>query len=165
MYTDPIINAYIDLIKANTTIFKQIYQGEPTRLGASVFPCLLISKTATEAAHLTNSEDQHEVSLTFTVVTDIRNELSTAENDETIIAGVSRLYEIMEGRAADLSLDTKSLLSILRTNQLVSSVYGLRTDLSGSTRVDYGETLQQRDPAEWRIQGSITIVANFNQVR
>lgn len=165
MYTDPIIKQYIDLIVSKTNVFNKIYQGEPTRIGASVLPCLLISKRATEAIDFDSARDEHECALDFTVVADIRQELSTSENDESVIAGVARLYEIMEGREADLTLKANSLLGILRNNQLVSASLGLRTDLGGATRVDYGETLQSRQEGEWRIQASISIIAKFHQVR
>lgn len=165
MYQDPIIKAYVDLITSKTSNFKKIYQGEPTRLGTSVLPCLLISKVASEVSPHSSSEDEHGMQLNFTVVTDIRKELSTSENDESVLAGVSKLYELIEGRDSNMQLQAGSLLNILRNNQLVSSAYGLRTDLSGATRINYGETLQARDPQEWRIQASITIIATFNQVR
>lgn len=164
MYTDPVIKKYIDLIKASTGVFKTFYQGEPTRIPVSNLPCLIISKTGTEASVNTNSEDKHLISLSITVVTDIRQELSTSENDENVIAGIAKLYEIMEAREDTYVLKSNTILDILRSNIQIDGG-NLRTQLDGSIRVDYGETLQNREPAEWRIQAKIDVVAYFDQVR
>jgi hypothetical protein len=164
MYNDPIIEKYIELIKEKAGVFKVYYQGEPTRIPTVNLPCLIISKTGTTAGVHTNSEDQHLVSLSLTVVTDIRQELSTSENDETVIAGIARLYQIMEGRNADYTLKPDSILDILRSNIAIAGG-NLRTQLGDSIAIDYGETLQNREPAEWRIQAKINLVAFFDQVR
>lgn len=165
MYRDPLVQKYIDLITAKTNVFKVFYQGEPVRIPTTNLPCCIISKKATQIGQITNAEDGHEVGLTFTVVTDIRNELSTNENDATIVEGIAKLYDIIEGRNDDYTLKDTSLLDILRTNQLVDGTGNLRTDLSQPTRVDYGETLQNRDPEEWRVEARVEIVAEFIQTR
>ena len=164
MYKDPIIEKYIELIKNACGVFKVYYQGEPTRIPTVNLPCLIISKTGTTAGVHTNSEDQHLISLSITVVTDIRQELSTTENDETVLAGISKLYDIMEGRDANYTLKSNSILDILRTNIAIAGG-NLRTQLGESIAIDYGETMQNREPAEWRIQAKINLVAFFDQVR
>lgn len=165
MYIDPIIKKYTDLIAGMMPDFKVIYQGEPTAVPASNLPCLIISKRATAVGKETNVEDAHEIGLSFTVVTDIRSELSTSQTEGQIIEGVAQLYDMVEGREADYTLKTNSLLGILRGNLWVDQTANLRTDLSTVTRVDYGETLQKRDPTEWRIQARIDVVAQFIQNR
>lgn len=165
MYTDPIIKKYIDLIKTKAGKIKYFYQGEPTRIPVSNLPCCIISKAQTNVGFLTNAEDGHEIGLKIILVTDIRQELSTSENDNHVIEGVANLYDLIEGRNEDYTLKDTSILGILRTNQLLDVANNLRTDLSTITRVDYGETLQNRDPAEWRIQAQIELVAHFTQVR
>ena len=165
MYQDPIIGAYIDLIKANTGAFKMFYQGEPVRIPASNLPCAIISKRETRVGPLTNAEDEHGIGMSITVVTDIRQDLSTEENVAEVVAGVASLYEIVEGRNADYTLKAESLLSILRHNIAVDLANNLRTDLSSVTRVDYGTTLQNRAPEEWRIEARVDFIAHFSQVR
>jgi len=164
-YTDPIISAYIDLIKANTSAITTFYQGEPLRIPASNLPCAIISKRETRVGPHTNAEDEHGIAMTITVITDIRSDLSTDENVAAVVAGVSSLYDIVEGRNADYTLKENSLLAILRRNIAVDLANNLRTDLNTITRVNYGATLRDRPREEWSIEASVDFVSHFTQVR
>lgn len=165
MYSDPIIRKYIDLIKAKNGKIKVFYQGDPTRIPISVLPCCVIYKKDTGVRHFTNAQDEHAIGLVFTVITDIRQDLSTNENDAKVVEGVASLYEIIEGRNEDYTLMDTSLLGILRKNQLVDDTNNLRTDLDNVTTVNYGETLRQRDPEQWTIEARVEIIAHFVQTR
>ena len=165
MYEDPIINAYIDLIKANTSAIKAFYQGEPIRIPAVNLPCAIISKRETRVGPFSNAEDEHAIGMSITVITDVRKELSTDENIAEVVAGVASLYDIMEGRNADLTLKAESLLAILRHNIAPDLAHGLRTDLQTVTRVDYGTTLRDRDRGEYSIEARVDFVASIHQVR
>ncbi|MGY3406099.1 hypothetical protein ACVWZV_002212 [Bradyrhizobium sp. GM5.1] len=145
--------------------FKTYFQGEPIRVPGVDFPYAMISKRETRVGPVTNAEDEHGISLSITVVADIRNDLSTDENAGAVNAGVATLYEIIEGRNADYTLKTNSVLSILRHNPLIDSTYGLRTDLGTVTKVDYGLTLQNRALEEWSVEARVDFVASFQQVR
>jgi hypothetical protein len=163
IYTDPVISKYFDLIKAKTSLFRAMYQGDPLRIPASKLPCLMLSKRETRAGPLTNAEDEHGMQMVLTVVTDIRAEIG----DETaIVPGIAKLYDIIEGRdATTLALKSESLLNILRHNILVDATTQLRTDLNSITRVNYGMALGKRAPEAWSVEAQIEFVANFNQVR
>lgn len=165
MYIDPILKKYADLITGACGDIKMVYFGEPTRVPASSLPCIFISKANTEARNFTNAQDEQSIAITVSLVTDIRKELSTSENDEQLIAGVAKLYEIMEGRNSDYTLKTNTILDVLRKQNLVDAANNLRTDIAGITRVDYGETLRQRNPEEWNIIAQVQFVAHFVQIR
>ena len=165
-YEDPIIKKYADLIKAKTNVFKEIYQGDPLRVPSSLLPCLIISKIETRVGQVSNVEDEHGIQMRMTIITDIRKDLSTNENDSRIIEGIASLYDICEGRdATTYALKDQSILDILRTNQIVDASKNLRTDLSTLTRVDYGETLRDREPEMWSIEARVEFVAQFIQNR
>ncbi len=165
-YEDPIIKKYIDLVKAKTNVFKAVFQGDPIRIGTSQLPCLIISKLETRVTQTTNVEDEHGVNMRMTIITDIRKELSTNENDAHIVEGIASLYDICEGRdATTYALKDSSILDILRTNQVVDASKNLRTDLTTITRVDYGETLRDREPELWSTEARIDFVAHFIQNR
>ena len=164
-YTDPIISKYIDLIKANTPAIAAFYQGEPIRIPASSLPCAIISKKETRVGPLTNAEDEHEISMSITVITDLRKDLSTEDNIAKAVAGVSTLYDLMEGRNDDYTLKDQSLLGILRSNLLIDGAHNLRTDLNSITRVDYGTTLRSRPQEEYAIEARLDFVCSFSQVR
>jgi len=164
-YADPILNKYIELIKANNPDIKAYYQGDPIRVGSSVLPAVLISKFDTRVGKFSNAEDEYALGIRITVITDIRADLSTSENDAKIVEGIARLYDICEGREADYTLKASSILDILRANEHVDSATNLRTDLGSLTRVDYGENLRDRTPELWTVEARIEFVANFIQVR
>lgn len=163
MYNDPIIKKYIDLIKAKTNVFKAIYQGDPFRIPKSNLPALLISKTQTQVAPLTNAEDSHTIGLTMTVITDIRDERS---DDQQVTPGIAQLYDILEGRSdTTYALKDNCLLNILRTNITVDATYNLRTDLGSITRIDYGMTIDKRAPEGYSTEGQIDFIATYSQIR
>ena len=164
-YADPIIEAYISLIKAHTGAIKTFFQGEPVRIAPADLPCAIISKRQTRAAAVTNAEDEHGIGMSITVITDVRKDLTSDDSAQNVVAGIATLYDIMEGRNADYTLKENCLLGILRSNQLVDEAHGLRTDLSTLTLVDYGTTLRDRAPEEWSIEARVDIVCSFHQVR
>lgn len=162
-YVDPILKKYADTIEGATSIFKRIYFGDPIRIGMSELPALIIAKLSTTAANMTNTEDVHQVRISLTVVTDVRE---TVSDDKTMVRGVNMLYNIIEGRqAGTYALKTDSLLYILRHNVELDSGQNLRTDLSTVTRVDYGMTIDKRATNAWAIEGTVDFIANFSQVR
>ncbi len=165
MYSDPILSKYIDLLKTKAGTIKVFFQGEPLRIGASQLPCVIISKRETMVGPHTNAEDEHKVGITLTVVTDIRSDLSTEDAQANVVAGIATLYDLVEGRNVDYTLKDTSILDILRSNPVVDSTYGLRTDLGTITRVDYGQTLRDRHKEEWSIEATIQLVAHFTQNR
>lgn len=165
MYKDPIIQKYIELIKAKNKDIRAYYEGDPVKIPASMLPCCIISKSQTRAGQVTNAEDGHEIGLNITIVTDIRQELSTDQSINAVAPGIAKLYEIVEGRDSNYALLGTSILGILRTNQLVDVAHNLRTDLQSLTRIDYGSTLRQRNPEMWSVEARIEIVVNFIQVR
>ena len=165
LYKDPIMKKYFDLIESviGTSFFKGLYYGDPIKIPISNLPALIISKDETRADVLTSAEDVHQIALTLTVVTDIRDDIN---DDKSLAPGTSSLYDILEGRESDtLKLKTKSLLHILRNNVDVDTALGLRTDLGSITRVDYGMTVGKRQKDQWSIEAQLEFNAHFSQIR
>lgn len=165
IYKDPIIKKYFDLIVGvvGEGFFKYLYFGDPIRVPVSNLPALIISKDETRINNLTNTEDEHFIALTLTVITDMRQEIN---DDKAIAAGTSRLYDIIEGRESDtLKLKTKSIMHILRNNIDVDTTLGLRTDLGSITRADYGMTVGKREVESWAVEAQIEFIAHFTQLR
>jgi hypothetical protein len=163
IYSDPVIEKYISLIKTHNGEIKSYYQGDPLRVAASLLPCCIISKTGTNVGPLSNAEDGHEIGLRITLITDVRQDLSSDESYANIVEGVSSLYDLMEGRNADYSLKATSILDILRSNITVDADNNLRTDLGSLTRVDYGVT--DREPGGWTTEARVDFTADFLQIR
>lgn len=165
LYKCPIAKKYIDLIVGivGEGIFRGLYYGDPIRVPASNLPALIISKDETRISNITNTEDQHLIAFTLTVITDIRDQIN---DDKSIAPGVAKLYNIIEGRESDtLKLKTKSLLHILRNNLDVDISLGLRTDLGSITRADYGMTVGKRDQEAWATEAQLEFIAQFVQIR
>lgn len=164
-YIDPVLRKYADLIKANTGAIKAFYYGDPVKYPSVDLPCMFISKRLTNIDPITNTEDQHNMAITMTIVTDVRAELSTQDDINHIVAGIATLYDLVEGRNADYTLKDTSLLGILRSNDIVDGTNQLITDLETVTRADYSKTLANRLPQQWSIQATVDIVCKFTQVR
>lgn len=163
LYIDPVMQKYVEIIKAGNPNFKGIFFGDPIRIGLSQLPALIVAKIDTRVSNMTNQEDMHQMRLSFTVVTDIHD---TLNEDKQIVAGVNDLYNIMEGRQDDTyALAPHSLLYILRHNVEIDPANNLRTDLSTMSRVDYGMTMGKRKEAAWSIEGTLEITAHFSQIR
>ncbi len=163
-YIDPVLQKIADVIKANGKI-QTFYFGDPLKVVASNLPACVLTKNGTRAGQVTNAEDGHEIGITITIITDIRQDLSTEDNIALITPGVATLYEMIEGRGSDYKLNANSVLNLLRSNQLLDSVNNLRIDLEAPTRIDYGVNLRQREPAQWTTEANIDIVVNFIQLR
>lgn len=162
IYQDPIMMEYRNLIEP-LGIYKRIYLGDPIRIGNSELPALIIAKVDTRAGQITNSEDQQEMRMTFTVVTDVRDTIS---EDKEMVRGVNSLYDLLEGRdSATFELKPTSLLYVLRHNQVVNAARNLRTDLQSVSKIDYGMTIGKRKDEAWSIEGTLEITATFTQVR
>lgn len=164
LYSDPIIKKYIELFKAafGEGVIKRYFQGDPIMIPESNLPAMAIAKDETRVGPLSNSEDEYNIAMTITVVTSIRAELN---DDKTLQPGIAQLYDIIEGRNADYTLKSNSVLNILRTNINVDTANNLRTDLGSITRVNYGLTVGKRAPEAWAVEATIEFMAHFSQIR
>ena len=120
-------------------------------------------KPARTSGHSNNADDEHEIGLRITIITDVRQDLSSEESNAKIVEGVASLYDLMEGRNDDYTLKDTSILDILRSNINVDVAHNLRTDLGSLTRVDYGVT--DREPGVWTIEARVDFTAHFLQTR
>lgn len=162
IYQDPVLKKYGQLIEG-AKLFKTIFYGDPIRIGASELPALIIAKLDTRVGKFTNAEDVHEMRISFTAVTDVRD---TIGEDKDMVRGVNSLYNLMEGRQeSTYQLKADSLLYILRHNEVVDASNNLRTDLSSVSKIDYGMTIGKRKDAAWSIEGTLEITSSFTQVR
>lgn len=160
---DPIIQLYIDLVKKNTNVFKAFYVGDPIRIPVSMMPCLIVARRMTTTEPYTNTEDIHNIQLVFTVVADIRKDIS---DETTLTPGNGTLYDIMEGRdPATYQLKPQSLLGILRKNVNVDRAHQIWTDIKSSTRIEYGLLINKRQENSWSIEGAITTQVAVVQTR
>ena len=163
MPEDPIIKKYFDLIQANTKAFKGFYYGDPIMIPTSMTPALIGARRATRTKTFTNAEDQHSMTLIFTIVADVRPDI---QDDKQLVAGNNRLYDLMEGRdPTTLLLKSTSLLAILRHNIDIDEAHQLWTDMSTPTQIDYGLVANKRAKPSWSIEGATTTVATLVQIR
>jgi len=170
MYSDPIIQKIFTAIKAKNGEIKKYYEAFPLRIGDSELPAIVISKVRTEVASFDQggaaSRDQQSISLVLTLITSVRSELSTANADSDTVAGVAKLYDLMEGRSeSDYTLKTTSLLSILRNNLNLDVENNLRIQLEGSMAIDYGEAKRNENGEQWTTEANIAFDCHFVQRR
>ena len=159
---DPIVQKYLDLIKANTTGIKAFYNGFIARVPVSLLPAVMITIEKTEAADMSNVEDEHRISLVLTYIADIRQDL---ENSALIQVGLSNVLEKLVGRDSDYKLKTSSILYILRHNVNLDTSKNLRTDVGSFSVATPSEIATGRIPGNWSAEGTIRFNAHFYQER
>lgn len=160
---DPILKKYRDVIEANTKVFKVFYYGDPVKIPVSFMPALIIARRTTTTTTFTNVEDVHKMTLVFTIVTDIRKDIS---DETTLVPGTSSLYDIMEGRdPTTMLLKSESLLNILRHNIDIDQAHQMWTDAGSGSKIDYGLVMNKRAVESWSIEGSLTVVCSLVQLR
>ncbi|MFW5903048.1 MAG: hypothetical protein ACOCTT_04120 [archaeon] len=161
MYKDPILQKYLDLIKDNRDDIKTYQIGDPfeINLDTTKLPAVFATYDRQELTEETNQTDEHRISITLSVVTDIRS--NWQGKGDAIIDSMNKLYEIIAGRNDDYTLEEKSLLYLIRNNVAIDPP--LFTDVGSVTVADFG--IANRPPEEFAIQSNIEIQAYFSQQR
>ncbi len=165
LYCDPIIQKYIDLLKTNTVGIKVFYNGFVSQIPASMLPAVMIQIEKTEAEEISNVEDEHRISLVLTYIADIRQTLVEPSGDTPLATGLNKVLEVLVGRKADYSLETTSILYILRNNLNIDDTNNLRTDIRSFSVVTPGEVASGRFPGSYSAEGTIRFNSHFIQNR
>lgn len=162
-YIDPIVQKYLDLIKANTTGIKGFYNGFVVKIPASMLPAVMIDIETTEADNFSDAEDVHRIGLVLVYIADIRQSL---EESPLVVAGLNKVKEALVGREnADYKLKTTSILHLLRNNLNIDSGNNLRTDVGSFSVVTPSEVATGRFPGLFSAEGTIRFTAHFTQER
>jgi len=160
-YKDPILKAYLNLIQNNRTDIKTFEIGDPLEinLDTTQLPAVFISFDRQEFSVETNMTDSHKISITITVVADVRSSWEGAGS--AVVDAINKLTEIVVGRDNDYTLDTKSIMYLLRNNVNIDPP--LYTDVGSATVADFG--VATRPPEEFAIQANINLQTYFSQQR
>ena len=161
MYKDPILSRYLDLIRNNRSDIKTFKVGDPLEinLDTTQLPAVFISFDRQEFSEETNMTDSHRVSITISVVTDVRSSWEGAGS--AVVDAINKLTEIVVGRDNDYTLNDKSIMYLLRNN--VNMGLSLYTDVGSATVADFG--VATRPPEEFAIQANLSLIAYFSQQR
>jgi len=160
-YKDTIVEKYLDLIKDNTTTIKGFYNGMVGKIPASMLPAVILTIEGAEAESLSNSEDEHRLSMLLIYVADVRQSL----NDSALVNNFNRVLDALMGRDSNYSLKSTSLLYILRNNLNVDITNNLRTDVGSFSVVTPSEISTGRFPGFYSVEGTIRFNAHFYQER
>ncbi len=160
-YADPIINKYLELIKANTSGIKGFYNGFVAKIPSSMLPAVMLQIESTEAESFSNVEDVHRIKIALMYIADIRQ---TLENSE-MLTSLNDVLEALVGRDSTYSLKSTSILDILRSNLNVDTANNLRTDVGSFEVVTPGEIATGRFPGLYTAEGTIRFTAHFTQIR
>lgn len=159
---DPIIERIFNIIDAaDGGAINSYYYGDPLVIPKSNLPALIGTKDTTEIDDETNAEDSHTVRIVLTLVIDIRDYVGDAIVN--VEAGDQKLYDIMEGRNADYTLKSTSIVDILRKNASLAN--NLDIDMNTPMTIDYGFTFGKRGERSWSYEANLTITLFFHQLR
>lgn len=159
-YTDPLIQKLFDLIDATNTEIVSYYHGDPFMIPRSDLPTLIGAKDTSEVMDLSVGEDSHEVKVVLTLVTDVRDDFGDTAG---VVAGWQTLYDIFEGRNADYTLKSTSIIDILRSNSDLGNQAHI--DTSKPMAVNYGFSLGKRGENSIALEASLSVPIYFSQTR
>lgn len=92
---------------------KAFFIGDPPIIPESYLPCLVLNPTRTETDIADNSRDSHNHYIDIHIVIDARQYFDATPER---MVGTNFLMETMENENADGSIDSNSILGILRDN-------------------------------------------------
>ena len=162
LYKDPVLEKIITLINADDNAeIKTFFYGDPIFIAKSDLPCLIASKDITEIGDASNAEDYHKMTIVLTLVIDIRKFFD--ETPKNIHVGFQKLYDMFEGRDADYTLKSTSIVDILRKNHNLTN--NANIDMEVPMIVDYGFTIGKRGENTWAQEANLSFNVYFNQLR
>ena len=160
-YADPLSEKLFTLIDAGDGgAITSYYHGDPFMIPRSDLPALIASKDATEIRDNSISEDQHDIKIVLTLVTDIRDDFGETAG---IVAGWQTLYDIFEGRDSNYILKSTSIMDILRSNSELDNQAHI--DTTSPMVVNYGFSLGKRGENTISVEASLSVPIFFTQIR
>jgi hypothetical protein len=161
-YKDPIIEAFITLIKSYRKDIKIYYNGIAGKIPASLAPAIMIGIEKDEVKEEDPARDEHFVSMVLVYIADMKQNF---EDTPTIIAGLNNVMQTLIGRDANYSLLKNSILNIIRSNPVINSSIGLRADVGAVTVATPTEVAANRLQGYWSAEGTIRFTAHLYQTR
>jgi hypothetical protein len=163
VFKDPIIEKIFNNIEASASgVFTTYFYGDPVLLAKSDLPALIGVKDTTEIGDESNAEDYHRMNIVLTVVIDIRQYLEEPA-DYNVHVAYQKLYDVIEGRNADYTLKSTSVLDILRKNHNLNN--NANIDLRSAMNIDYGFTVGKRAENALAWEANIFVPIYFTQLR
>jgi len=160
-YADPLSEKLFTLINASDgDAIVSYYHGDPFMIPRSDLPALIASKDITEIKDNSISEDQHDIKIVLTLVTDIRDDFGETAG---IVAGWQTLYDIFEGRDSNYILKSTSIMDILRSNSELDNQAHI--DTTSPMVVNYGFSLGKRGENTISLEASLSVPIFFTQIR
>ena len=163
VYNDPIIQKLFDVIDASDGgAIKTFFHGDPVLVAKDDLPVLIASKDTSEIGDESNAEDYHRMNIVLTLIVDIRQLVGETADYHTHVAW-QKLYDIIEGRNANYTLKSTSIVDILRKNHNLGN--NANIELGVPMTVDYGFTIGKRGDNTWAWEANILVPIFFSQLR
>lgn len=159
---DPLIQLVIDLLnKTGPTELRGRYiNGDVMMPKRRELPLCYIAKDRTTAQPANNMEDEHLAQLVATVIHDWTQDLNKSYD---MVAGFPKLYDMVEGRNADLSLKERTLFYQLRKAQQLAQNAWL--GVGSTVDADYGIGINRRGPGSFSIEATIKFTVRVHTPR
>lgn len=170
-YRDPIIDKIIEKLEAEgpSELVGKYYNGDVLLVPKSELPICSIAKDTTRISPADNMTDDNLMPLVLNVLYDYTSDLDQSSD---IVAGVTGLYKMLEGRGQDdgagpYDLNANSIAYILRKYQTLDAANNLWLQVGPSeeTQIDYGLGIERRGPGIYSVEGVIRFSARVHTVR
>ena len=161
-YKDPIIEAFITLIKSYRKDIKVFYNGIAGKIPAALAPAIMIGIEKDESREEDPARHEHFITIVLVYIADMRQNF---DDTPTIIAGLNNVMQTLIGRDTNYSLLKNSILNILESNPVINSTLGLRADVGSKTVSTPTEVATNRLQGYWSAEGTIRFTAHIYQYK
>lgn len=159
MYKDPIIAKIIELFEANgpTELAGKWHHGDLLMPEASDLPLGYVTKDQTLMQPATTMEDEHLQLMVCTVIYDATNDLDASYG---MVAGMSGLFELMEGRNDDYTLKPDTLLYQARNSQQIDN--NMWIGVGSPVQINYGLGVGRRGPGMFSVEATMRFTVRLH---
>lgn len=162
-YSDPVLAKLIAVLDADgpVALRGKYYQGDPVLIPTSLqYPMCFVSRDTTNVSAADTLQDMHTMPIVLNVVFNGARELNQAAFSQ---AGAMGLYELCEGRGADYSVRTDTILGVLRNHLALDT--NLFIDIEDNdTTIDYALSPPERRQI-WSVEAVIRTTIKHLEVR
>lgn len=157
-YTDPIVDKLIEKLDASgpVELRKKYFKGDVWIPPQSQLPICSIAKSGLVVTPASNTQDNHEMELVLNVIWKYTRELNSSFN---LTSASNALYEVVEGRNADYTLKSDTILAILRDNQRLDDNLFLAVGRSQRIQVEYGLGIERRGRNIFSVEAVVRVNA------
>jgi hypothetical protein len=162
MYRDPVIELLKSVLNAHgpAALQNKYFTGDPLVVAKSRLPAVFITRDVTRITNEDVVNDRHDMAIVLNVVQDLTADFNQAFDQ---LNSSVTLYRWIEGRNADYTLRSDSLLYILRNYQ-ETIANNMWINMAEAVEASYGVTVNKRGNGIYSVEAVIHVLITALQM-